>query len=197
MNNTGHIILAANTRDALRDFSVLPVLQGETRISTDPDVVFTTILGSCVSACIWDGDAAIGGINHFLIPGGDDSPAGGLSYGVNAMELLVNGLIRQGASRGSLKVKLLGGAKMRDGGLDIGASNAQFAKWFVQNEGFDLIDCCLGGRQGRSVRFWPVGGRIQRRFMADARALPVEEVMPNVSAATPKSDDPSGEVQLF
>lgn len=189
--------MVANTRDAFRDFTALPVLQGETRISSDQNIVLTTILGSCVAACMWDEGAKIGGINHFLIPGGDDSPVGGLSYGVNAMELLVNGLIRAGASRERLKVKLLGGAKMRDGGLDIGASNARFARWFVRNEGFDLVDCCLGGRQGRSVRFWPVGGRIQRRFMADARTLPAEEIMPEASIIAPRKDDPSGEVQLF
>lgn len=189
--------METNARNTIKDFITLPVLQGETHVSADRTVVLTTILGSCVAACMWDEDAGVGGINHFLIPGGDDSPSGGLSYGVNAMELLVNGLIRKGARRERLKVKLLGGAKMRDSKIDIGASNARFAKWFVQNEGFELVDCCLGGRQGRSLRFWPVGGRIQRRFMADARAVAAEEIAPRTLPASRQREEPSGDVQLF
>ena len=183
--------------DAIKEYTVLPVLQGEMRVSDDPNVVMTTILGSCVAACMWDDVLGIGGLNHFLLPGNDKSRSGVIGAGVHAMELLVNGLIRSGAERDRLKVKLLGGAKMRDGHIDIGEENAKFAKWFVENEGFELIDSCLGGRRGRSLRFWPVGGRIQRRFMEDARSVAqADQAQAPARPPRPEAAD-SGDVQLF
>ena len=173
------------------------MLQGETRVSSDPNVVLTTILGSCVTACIWDPEAGVGGLNHFLLPGCDNSPKGALGYGVQAMELLVNGLIRAGAARSRLKVKLLGGAKMSDGGIEIGEENAKFALWFVENEGFELIDTCLGGQQGRSIRFWPVTGRIQRRFMPNARELHLEDQPRRSKSHAAGHSESGGDVQLF
>ena len=85
------------------------VVQGEYSVSADPSVVFTTILGSCVAACIRDPVVAVGGINHFLLPGNEE---GGRSaeaehYGVHLMELLVNGLMKQGARRDRLEAKLM------------------------------------------------------------------------------------------
>jgi len=67
--------------------------------------------------------------------------------------------------------------------------------WFVRNEGFELVDCCLGGQRGRNIRFWPVGGRIQRRFMKDTRLLNEEEAPRR--KPKPKVDDNLGDVQLF
>lgn len=178
-------------------YVMTPVLQGETRVADDPDMVMTTILGSCVAACVWDPIAQVGGMNHFLLPGCEKSPDGALGYGVHAMELLVNGLTQRGALRRNLKVKLLGGAKMRDGGSDIGAENANFARWFVENEGFELVDCCLGGRRGRNIRFWPVGGRIQRRFMEKTQSVDDQKTALRPDADWARDRQPSGDVQLF
>ena len=74
---------------------VIHVVQGEHAISDDPDAILTTVLGSCVSACIMDADRGIGGLNHFLLP--DAGPGGpDIRYAAAAMEVLVNGLMRRG-----------------------------------------------------------------------------------------------------
>lgn len=188
--------MSQNLAKATDGFQVQALLQGDVEVSSDHTRVMTTILGSCVAACMWDEDAGIGGMNHFLLPGSDGSSPGAVSHGVHAMELLVNGLIQAGAQRDRLKVKLLGGAKMFNSRIDIGTKNADFAMWFVQNEGFELVDSCLGGQRGRNLRFWPVGGRMQRRFMKDTRILQ-EEAAPKSIRSDGVSAEPIGDVQLF
>src|SRR3984893_16265229 len=88
---------------------LIHIHQGECRISEDPRGVLTTMLGSCIAACLRDPIAGVGGVNHFLLAGteqGGRSPS--LGYGANAMELLVNGLLSIGAKRERLEAKLFG-----------------------------------------------------------------------------------------
>jgi chemotaxis protein CheD len=116
------------------------IVQGQQHVDNDPNVVLTTILGSCVAACMWDPEAGIGGMNHFLLPGtvSEAKPGGSvpssLRYGVHLMELLVNALLRRGAQRERLQAKLFGGACMIRGLTDVGAMNAAFAEKFLAAE---------------------------------------------------------------
>ncbi len=85
------------------------VIQGEWKVVSDPDVVLSTILGSCVAACMRDPVAGVGGMNHFLLPGSADALSSGgdaTRYGVHLMELLINGLLKKGARRERLEAKI-------------------------------------------------------------------------------------------
>lgn len=170
------------------------VLQGEKQISGDPNTMLTTILGSCVAACLWDPEAGVGGMNHFLLPGNSGDQSGNTRYGVNAMELLVNGLIKKGAERHRLRAKLFGGAKMFDGSANIGGKNVEFARWFMQAERIPIEMECLGGRKGRKIRFWPSTGRAQRMFMDDSKAVPLARAESRPALNDRQSD---GEIELF
>jgi chemotaxis protein CheD len=154
--------------DAIRS---IPVVQGEYHISGDPNDMLTTLLGSCVAACLYDPVAKVGGMNHFLLPGTTDGGNSGLRYGAYAMELLINSLLKHGASRNGLRAKLFGGAKMNGSSGTIGADNAAFARWFLESEGIAIVGQDLGGARGRKLRFWPVGGRAQQMFMSDPAAI--------------------------
>ncbi|WCR00332.1 chemotaxis protein CheD [Paracoccus aestuarii] len=165
---------------------VIHVVQGEHAIHDHPDVVLTTVLGSCVSACIMDLDRGIGGMNHFLLP--DAGPGGpDIRHAAAAMEVLVNGLMRRGAARGRLRAKLFGGARMMAGLPDIGQRNADAARRFLQDEGIPLIASDLCGTQARRIRFWPVVGRVQVHLLGEARIAVREQ---------PKRH-PAGDVELF
>lgn len=171
------------------------IIQGEYHVSDDPNVMLTTLLGSCVAACLRDPLARIGGMNHFLLPGQDlpgqetGREAGqeighamghetgsrrteAERYGVHLMELLVNGLLRRGARRDRLEAKLFGGARTMDGLADIGAMNASFAERFLHYEGIRLIGGSLRGDQGRRIQFWPVSGRARQVFMMPCQIPP-------------------------
>ena len=174
------------------------VIQGEFRISDDPELVLTTILGSCVAACIRDPVVGIGGMNHFLLPG-EEGPSAvggeGLRYGVQSMELLVNALLRRGARRERLEVKLFGGARLIDGLTDVGSQNAIFAERFVRDEGLVHAGGSLRGDRARRIQFWPVSGRARQVFLApqETRVFAAERRRP----ATPPPAEADGALELF
>jgi chemotaxis protein CheD len=144
------------------------IVQGEFKVSNDPDVVVSTLLGSCVAACIRDPAAGVGGMNHFLLPG-DDGRAHDHEaerYGDYLMELLINGLMKRGAQRDRLEAKLFGGARMMSGLSDIGKKNAEFAERYLQHEGIAVVGRDLGGERGRRLQYWPVSGRARQAYVA-------------------------------
>jgi chemotaxis protein CheD len=167
------------------------IVQGEFKVSDDAQVVLTTLLGSCVAACTRDPIAGVGGMNHFLLPGGEVGQATKDSerLGVHLMELLLNGLMRQGAQRDRLEAKLFGGARMMSGLSDIGAKNAEFARKFLAYEGIKVVGGDTGGQQGRRIQFWPKSGRALQSYISQ-----VVETAP-MRAPAPKST--GGDIDLF
>lgn len=148
------------------------VVQGEHHVTSDPDVVMTTVLGSCVAVCLRDSTAMVGGMNHFLLPDGKVEGADqGRRFGAYAMELLINDLLRSGARRERLEAKLFGGARMFDGLSDVGASNVAFAEKFLRDEGIPVLGGSLGGTEARRVQYWPSSGRAQQRTVTDNNEL--------------------------
>lgn len=176
------------------------VVQGEQHVDNDPHTLLTTILGSCIAACIWDPVRGIGGMNHFLLPGEENqtpdprSPASSARYGVYAMELLVNALLRRGARRESLQAKLFGGARIIRGLTDIGHMNATFAERFLQAEGIPLAGGSLRGNQGRRIQFWPTTGRA-RQVLLRPDTVTVFQTEYQVSVS--KVPVQTGAVELF
>ena len=102
------------------------ITQGEQAVSSDPNLVITTLLGSCVSCCLWDPVARVGGANHMLVTQLNDTRALSNMSGVNAMELLINAVQKAGGIRARLIAKVFGGARMVAGLSCIGQSNAAF-----------------------------------------------------------------------
>ncbi len=171
---------------------VIPVIQGEFRVSDRPGDVLSTILGSCVAVCLHDPVAKIGGMNHFLLPGDTSKDSSELRYGTNAMELLINSLRKQGAEQSRLVAKVFGGARMIARKSSIGEANAKFAFWFLETEQIPVVSKNTGGDRGRKLRFWPTTGRAQLMLIEDRLVEEVEAPTPR-APATP--DD--GDVTLF
>ncbi|MCB1329055.1 MAG: chemotaxis protein CheD [Maritimibacter sp.] len=158
--------------------------QGEFAIDGGEDAVISTLLGSCVSACIWDPERRIGGMNHVLFIDDNANAAQVFGHGVNGMELLINGLLRLGADRRRLQAKVFGGAKMLRGLSDEGARNGQFVVDFLANEGIAHLGGDLGGQRARRVEFWPGIGRARMKLVADeVKVKPV--TMPDPGGANP------------
>ena len=172
------------------------VVQGEHYVTDDPEVVVTTILGSCVAACLRDPIAGVGGMNHFLLPGGDarKNASDSVRYGVHAMELLVNALLTMGARRDRLEAKLFGGARLITGLTDVGELNAAFAEDFLRREGLNHVGGSLRGDAGRRIQFWPVSGRARQVLLAkDTREVFARER--SIPAPRPAAD--TGALELF
>lgn len=170
--------------------SQIYVRQGEFAVSSDPMVYLSAILGSCVSTCLYDEAAGVGGMNHILLPH-DDRHAGDELETLNLMELLINELMKRGADRSSLKGKLFGGARMMQTSAQIGLMNAEFARRFLEDEGIPCVAESLGGDVGRKIRFWPVGGRASQ-FMLDRLETEIATATPKL----PPAPD-AGSIELF
>ena len=110
-------------------------------------------------------------MNHFLLPESAVKSIQTASFGVNAMELLINEMARLGARRDRLKGKVFGGARMIAGLSDIGARNAEFVRDFLRREGITLTGQSLGGTQARRVEFWPGTGRARQKLLGEAQVF--------------------------
>jgi len=176
------------------------IIQGEQYVDNDPATVLTTLLGSCVAACLWDPKAGVGGMNHFLLPGDRAVAKMGMPeseamrYGVHSMELLVNGLLRKGAQRDRLQAKLFGGARMIKGLTDVGELNAAFAERFLRAENIAIVGGSLRGETGRRIQFWPASGRARQILMGNEveAVFQAERRAPLLRPATASAD-----VELF
>ena len=170
----------------------LHLVQGDYHVSGEPGLALTTLLGSCVAACLHDPVARVGGMNHFLLPGAEaGAPREARDPDVvHLMELLVNGLLREGAKRERLEAKLFGGGRAMDClADDVGARNAAFARRFLAYEGVRIIGGSLGGDKGRRLQFWPATGRA-RQSLIDRAEIPRGPLRP------PRRKD-AGAVEFF
>jgi chemotaxis receptor (MCP) glutamine deamidase CheD len=111
------------------------VLPGEYFVF-DEDILIMTTLGSCIAACLWDRETRIGGMNHFMLPEGGGSVSDGGRYGSYAMELLINELIKRGATRSTLEAKVFGGGAVISGmnSMNVGERNTKFVLDYLQTE---------------------------------------------------------------
>ncbi|MEM9422407.1 MAG: chemotaxis protein CheD [Pseudomonadota bacterium] len=171
--------------------NIVHVIQGDCEVSDDPNTVFSTILGSCIAACIWDPMMGIGGMNHFLLPDGEGSGPGSQKYGAYAMECLINGLLRRGAHRQYLEAKIFGGSRMMKGIGGIGSRNVAFVQGFLRAEGISIVAQDVGGDKARRVKFWGATGVAKLKWLESSSAN--EDIAP-VPPVTPA---PTGDVELF
>ena len=169
----------------------IPIIQGEYRVVSDPGVILTTLLGSCIAVCLWDAGARVGGMNHFLLS--EPRSKAVLSdlemqrYGVHAMELLINEMMKKGGLRSRLRAQLYGGANITAGLGAIGTDNARFAREFLATEDIAVVHSDVGGRLARKIEFLPYEGK--------ARSKHVRDVVPIAWQPTPALAD--GELELF
>ena len=148
---------------------------GERFVSAETTLI-TTLLGSCVAACMYDPIAHVAGMNHFLLANKRytrDMPisiteAG--RYGVNAMELLINDMIHLGAQKKRIRAKVFGGGAVldsvsKDNFHCVGDVNERFIREFLKTEGIPLDAEDLGGTKGRVIRFRTDTYAVYRRFI--------------------------------
>jgi chemotaxis protein CheD len=180
------------------------ILPGEFYI-TRSDEAITTVLGSCISACIRDPGLGIGGMNHFMLP--EDTTQGksawldakaGLAtrYGSFAMESLINGLLKLGARRANMEVKLFGGGHVLKAAMDVGERNIAFARQWLVTEGFKVTSEDVGSDVPRRVIYLPHTGKVKVKHLrsVDNRDIAArEQQYLQVLAKKPAADD----IELF
>ena len=173
------------------------LLPGEYYVTTTDELV-TTVLGSCVSTCIHDPTRGIGGMNHFMLPddpNDDRSGGGALRYGGFAVERLINELIKRGAERSRLVIKVFGGGQVITGSSDIGRMNVEFVRNYFAEEGLTITAEDTGGKVARRVRYHPRTGRalMKQLSMQESHVREREQAF----RAQLKASSLTGQVELF
>lgn len=167
-------------------------------VVTDQPLALVTLLGSCVAACLYDPAIGVGGMNHFMLPGGAGNDANSARYGMHAMELLINDLLKRGARRQRLLAKVFGGGNVLSGfhSDPIGTRNARFVLEYLAAENIPVMAQDLGDIHARKVGFFAQSGRtLVRRLPAtrDDGILDAERALYGRLARAPAS----GGVELF
>jgi chemotaxis protein CheD len=182
---------------------VAKLLPGDYYVTRYNEAIFT-VLGSCVSACVRERKLGIGGMNHFMLPldqsGGTSAWAENLvssatRYGNVAMERLINDIMRLGGQRANLEFKVIGGGKVLDMALDVGARNAQFIRDYLKTEGFLIAAEDLGDCFARKLYYNPTTGKLRVKRLTATVNRAVFERERQFEPTT--SEVESGSVELF
>ncbi|MCZ2290584.1 MAG: chemoreceptor glutamine deamidase CheD [Burkholderiales bacterium] len=173
------------------------VLPGEFFVF-DEDIAIMTTLGSCIAACLWDRERRVGGMNHFMLPEGDSAADGG-RYGSYAMELLINEMLRHGASRATMEAKVFGGGAVLSGmsKLNVGERNTAFVLDYLRAERIPVVSKDVMDIYPRKVCFLPASGKalVKRLASGNTEMLLAQETAATRAAAPMPQG--AGAIELF
>ena len=155
--------------DKTKNTNIAKLLPGEYYVTINNELI-TTVLGSCISACVRDTVFGIGGMNHFMLPAnkignphtwGNNTISSATRYGNFAMEALINGVLTNGGQRKNLEVKIFGGGRIISQMTDIGSNNINFVREYIDNEALKLVSEDLGDIYPRKVLYNPKTGKVK------------------------------------
>lgn len=163
--------------DAPRERFVAKILPGQYYVTQNTEAI-ATILGSCISVCIRDPERGIGGMNHFLLPGGNAQAAHEeivkekpcARYGIHAMDMLIKDLLYHGARRENLEIKVAGGGRVISTGGDVGNHNIAFVREYLALNNLPVFAEDVGDCFPRKVLYFPESGRLMIRKLKDQTA---------------------------
>lgn len=132
------------------------LLPGDLHVSTEPCQI-TTILGSCVSICLWDKELRAGGMNHFLLPASRDGGQTSSRFADVATRTLLEKLRVAGCQRQNLMAKIFGGSAIlrteSHYATSLGAKNVTAALQLMSSAGIPVVAQETGGNSGRKIVF--------------------------------------------
>lgn len=140
------------------------ILPGEYFVH-DEDMLIMTTLGSCIAACLYDRNAKVGGMNHFMLPDGVGDSG---RYGSYAMELLINEMMKRGASRMTMEAKVFGGGQVVSGmtTMNVGERNTNFVMDYLKTERIPIVSKDVLDIYPRKVCFLPGSGKAMVKRLA-------------------------------
>jgi chemotaxis protein CheD len=184
--------------DAFFKADAVKVLPGEYFVH-DEDLLIMTTLGSCIAACLWDRNARIGGMNHFMLPDAGLGATDGGRYGSYAMELLINELLKRGASRSTLEAKVFGGGAVMSGmsSLNVGERNTSFVLDYLATERIPIVSKDVLDVYPRKVCFFPASGKAMVKRLAPTSAEAVVATERDAAQKARTTTSAGGSVDLF
>lgn len=128
-----------------------------------------TVLGSCVSVCLWDPFLRIGGINHYMLPLWNGEGLASPKYGNIAIEKLIERMLYLGSRKSNLQAKIFGGGEVIDvnisGRFRIGGRNIAIAKELLEEHRIPIVAQSVGGKRGRKLMFLTSTGEVFQKII--------------------------------
>lgn len=170
--------------------------------TTEENIVLSTLLGSCVSVCMKDSKAGVAGMNHFMLPSRVNVKDVGFNddtrYGVNAMEVMINEMMKKGAQRKRLQAKVFGGGRVMDTALNnVAHSNVDFALTYLKTEGIAVLAKDVGNQEGRKLLFFPDTFDVYVRRIHYNNLTTAVQTEKNLMQQMRKQCDKAGDLELF
>jgi len=153
-------------------------------VSRKPAVI-KTVLGSCISVCLWDGSLKIGGINHYMYPYWDGDGLATPQYGNVAMKSLLDAMLLAGSRQDRLIAKVFGGAMLLGGenpALHVGKRNLEVCKTYLRRFNIRVAAEDTGGTRGRSLLFFTGTGDVLLKRHKQKKA-DMDAVIPKINPA--------------
>lgn len=160
----------------MQSFEKLFLYPGQ-MVVTKNAMEITTILGSCVSVCLFDSIRLIAGINHFLLPVNDKGKSDIEKYGDTSMELMLNKILNMGSNQRDITAKVFGGGDVlnhKNSNFNIGKKNIEAALSFIGNHEIRLISSTVGGTMGRKIIFNTLTGIVRHKYLSPSE-LPTDQ----------------------
>lgn len=143
---------------------------GEFYIGVKPTEV-STILGSCVSVCLYDKVEMVGGMNHYLVPLWNGNGLQSPKYGNIAIHRLVEGMLNIGCNINNIEAKIFGGGNVIDtvSNVDmmVGRKNIIIAKEILDEYKIRIVAKDVGGTKGRRILMKSDTGKVMLKYIKD------------------------------
>lgn len=187
--------------DQAENIQSIKILPGEFYVTRDNEKI-ETVLGSCISACVRDPVAGVGGMNHFMLPVDKNAStvrselADANRYGNYAMENLINAILRSGGQRNRLEFKIFGGGRIMSQMTNVGWYNIGFTFDYIYTEGFKVVSQDIGDVYPRKIVYYPLSGRVRVRRLNSMHTQGLVDQELQYSARV-GAKAVEGEVELF
>lgn len=148
--------------------SLIKVGMADLKTATNPEVLTTLGLGSCIGICIYDPITKISGMAHIMLPSSKAirNNSNTAKFADTAIVKLVDDMVAIGARRNRLTAKIAGGSQMfsfssKNDMMKIGERNAVAVKEMLSHLRIPLKAEDTGGNYGRSIEFDANNGALQ------------------------------------
>lgn len=159
----------------MSDLKKITVYPGQFVITASPALI-TTVLGSCVSVCLWDKKEKIGGMNHYLLPG-ENADAGNANRGVTSISMLIHAMLRRNCKLENLEAKIFGGCNslyINNDLFKVGVRNVEVARQVLNQFEIPVVARHIGGTSGRKIIFNTSTGKVKMILLNKAAETPHE-----------------------
>ena len=130
--------------------------------------MISTILGSCVSVCLYDTILKQGAINHYLLPHWNGNDLTTMKYGNLSIIRILEEMLKLDCKYENIVANVFGGAEVLSGmptNFHIGRRNVRIAIEILGELKIPILTSDIGGNRGRKIIFNTLTGEVKCEYI--------------------------------